>query len=211
MRKTAWIAVTAVSLSAISVSYAKGLTPESANGLAPLDPGLSASSQPSASNQPNSNQPSDSAQPSSSAAASQSSAPQPSASASDSGGGSGTKPAPKPSKTSGSGGTSSSAPKPSTTPKPPPAPVVKTVNSDVINYVTNGLQKNLQIAVTFNDATITDIQMLQGDTNNGIGKAYPVLIKAAIGAQGANFGNYTGATYTTNAFKVAINNAIAKR
>jgi uncharacterized protein with FMN-binding domain len=89
--------------------------------------------------------------------------------------------------------------------------VVKTVNSDVINYVTNGLQKNLQIAVTFSDATITDIQMLQGDTNNGIGKAYPVLIKAAIGAQGANFGNYTGATYTTNAFKVAINNAIAKR
>lgn len=206
MRKTAWIAVTAVSLSAISVSYAKGLTPESANGLAPLDPGLSASSQPGTSNQPT-----DSAQPSSSASASESSAPQPSASPSKSGGGSGTKPAPKPSKTSGSGGTSSSAPKPSTTPKPPPAPVVKTVNSDVINYVTNNLQKNLQISVTFSDATITAIQILQGDTNNGIGKAYPVLIQAAISAQGSNFGNYTGATYTTNAFKTAVNNAIAKR
>jgi hypothetical protein len=206
VRKTAWIAVTAVSLSAISVSYAKGLTPESANGLAPLDPGLSASSQPSASSKPN-----DSAQPSASAAASASSAPQPSASASTSAGGSGTKPAPKPSKPSGSGGTSSSAPKPSTAPKPPPAPVVKTVNSDVINYVTNNLQKNLQVSVTFSDATITAIQILQGDTNNGIGKAYPVLIQAAISAQGSNFGNYTGATYTTNAFKTAVNNAIAKR
>jgi uncharacterized protein with FMN-binding domain len=77
--------------------------------------------------------------------------------------------------------------------------------------VTNGLQKNLQIAVTFSDATITGIQILQGDTNNGIGKAYPVLIQAAISAQGSNFGNYTGATYTTNAFKTAVNNSIAKR
>ena len=203
MRTSAWIAVTAVSLSAMSVSYAKGLTPESENGLAPLDPGISASSQPSSSGAA-SQQPS--SQPSSST-----SAPQPSASASKSGGSSGTNPAPKPSKTSGSGGTSSAAPKPSTAPKPPPAPVVKTVNSDVINYVTNGLQKNLQIAVTFSDATITGIQILQGDTNNGIGKAYPVLIQAAISAQGSNFGNYTGATYTTNAFKTAVNNAIAKR
>ena len=206
MRTSAWIAVTAVSISAMSVSYAKGLTPESENGLAPLDPGISSSSQPSASANPGDASQQPSSQPSSST-----SAPQPSASASKSGGGSGTQPAPKPSKTSGSGGTSSSAPKPSSTPKPPPAPVVKTVNSDVINYVTNNLQKNPQISVTFSDATIIDIQILQGDTNNGIGKAYPVLIKAAIGAQGANFGNYTGATYTTNAFKVAINNAIAKR
>lgn len=200
MRKTTMVAVAAISFSAVTVSYAKGLAPEAANGLAPLDPALSASTEPS----PAPSQ-SSSAAPSSSVSAS--AAPQPSASASKSGGsgtnsGSGTKPAPKPSATK-----TSAPPKPSA----PPAPVVKTVNSDIITYVTNGLQKNLQIAVTFSDATITDIQILQGDTNNGIGAAYPVLIKAAISAQGANFGNYTGATYTTNAFKVAIKNAISKR
>jgi uncharacterized protein with FMN-binding domain len=196
VRKSAIIAVSAISLSAISVSYAKGVTPEATNGLAPLDPAATSSAAPSASS-------STAPQPSSSASSSASSAPQPSASKSTgSGSGSTTAPKPKPS------ATKTTAPKPSAS--TPPAPVVKTVNSDVINYVTNGLQKNLQIAVTFSGTTITDIQILQGDTNNGIGKAYPVLIKAAIAAQGNNFGNYTGATYTTNAFKNAVANAIGK-
>ena len=69
----------------------------------------------------------------------------------------------------------------------------------------------LQIAVTFKDATITAITMLYGENNNGRGAAYPVLIAAAIQAQGTNFGNYTGATYTTQVFKDALLNAIAKR
>lgn len=202
MRKSAIVVVSAISLSAVSVSYAKGLAPEAANGLAPLDPNIAASAAPSGSN---------SAAPQPSASSTDASKPAPSSSASKGGSGSGS---------SGSGnGSSGSAPKPSAgnsssaAPKPsaPAAPVVKTVNSDVINYVTNGLQKNLQIAVTFSGTTITDIQMLQGDTNNGIGAAYPVLIKAAISAQGSGFGNYTGATYTTNAFKTAVNNAIGKR
>jgi len=199
VRTSAWIAVSAVSLSAISVSYAKGVVPEDANGLAPLAPVATGNPSPSSTADPTS---------------SQSAAPQPSSSASASaaaGGGSGNNPAPKPSKSTGSSGSSASSTPPKPNPPPAPKPVIKTVNSDVINYVTNGLQKNLQISVTFSDATITDIQILQGDTNNGIGKAYPVLIQAAISAQGTAFGNYTGATYTTNAFKTAVSNAISKR
>jgi uncharacterized protein with FMN-binding domain len=84
--------------------------------------------------------------------------------------------------------------------------VVKTINSDMMAYKYG----QLQIAVTFKGSTITDITMLVGENNNGRGEAYPVLIKAAIAAQGTKFGNYTGATYTTNVFKDALANAIGK-
>jgi uncharacterized protein with FMN-binding domain len=70
---------------------------------------------------------------------------------------------------------------------------------------------NLQLAVTFKDATITGVQVLIGDTNNGRAEAYVALIKASVAAQGTKFGNYTGATYTTAVFKEALLNAIAKR
>lgn len=197
MRTSAWIAVTAVSLSAISVSYAKGAVPETTNGLEPLapitagEPTTNPVPEPTASQQEPSSQP----EPSSS-----SEAP-----AGSSGTGT-TKPNPKPTKTSGSDSTATTAPKP-TTPPPPPEPVIKTVNSDVMTYKYG----NLQLAVTFKDATITGVQVLIGDTNNGRADAYVALIKASVAAQGTKFGNYTGATYTTAVFKEALANAIAKR
>jgi hypothetical protein len=36
------------------------------------------------------------------------------------------------------------------------------------------------------------------------------LISAAISANGSGFGNLGGATYTTNAFKQALDNALGK-
>lgn len=122
----------------------------------------------------------------SSPAPSQSQSPQPSSSA------------------SGSGGNQT---KPTTAPAPTKtAPVVKTVNSDSINYKYGVVQ----IELTTTDNKITKIVLLQGDASYGRDAAYSALIDATIQVQGTNYGNVSGATFTTDAFKKAVENAISK-
>lgn len=122
----------------------------------------------------------------SSPAPSQSQSPQPSTSASGSGGNQA-----KP----------TSAPAPTKT-----APVVKTVDSDPINYKYGVVQ----IELTTTDNKITKIVLLQGDASYGRDAAYTALIDATIQVQGTNYGNVSGATFTTEAFKKAVENAISK-
>lgn len=97
--------------------------------------------------------------------------------------------------------------KPSTTPSPTKtAPVVKTVDSDPINYKYGVVQ----IELTATDNKITKIVLLQGDASYGRDAAYAALIDATIQVQGTNYGNVSGATFTTEAFKKAVENAISK-
>ena len=88
----------------------------------------------------------------------------------------------------------------------PAAPAKVTVSSDVINYEYGVIQ----LSVTAVDGTLTNVSMIQGDAGFGRGDAYTALISATLSAQGTNFGNYSGSTFTTEAFRSAVANAIGK-
>ena len=112
---------------------------------------------------------------------------------------------------------SSSTPTPTSTPgssaKPTPAktvapvkPKAVTVSSDPITYKYGVVQ----VEITKLGQEITDVQMLQGDATNGRAQAYTILMDATLKTQGLNFGNVSGATFTTDAFKKAVTNALKK-
>ena len=88
----------------------------------------------------------------------------------------------------------------------PAEPVVVNVSSAVIEYQYGVIQ----VGITAEAGKITQVQMLQGDTGYGRGDTYASLINATISAQGTNFGNYSGATFTTEAFRDAVASAISK-
>ena len=122
--------------------------------------------------------------------------------------------------TSPSQGTSTTPTKPSpTAPSPsasssqtqapvviPPTATSKTIAGPVIQsgYGT------VQVKVTKVGAKITDITMLQANATDGRASAFPFLVQYAIDANGTNFANLSGATYTTDAFKQSLNAALAK-
>lgn len=108
---------------------------------------------------------------------------------------------PTPSKTGGS----ISVTKPSTTSQPA-APVEKTVKSDVVNYK-YGI---IQISVTALGGKVTEINVDQGESSNGRAAAYKELTLQLIESQGQSYGNVSGATFTTEAFIRAYNNAVSK-
>jgi uncharacterized protein with FMN-binding domain len=68
-----------------------------------------------------------------------------------------------------------------------------------------------QVSVT-KDATgkITSVNLIQAVATGGRQRAFSLLQSAAVSAQGSNFGNVGGATYTTDAFKQALDSALAK-
>jgi uncharacterized protein with FMN-binding domain len=98
---------------------------------------------------------------------------------------------------------------PETTPAPAPEEKVaqpQTVASDVVEYQYGVIQLEL----THQAGTIMNVSVLQGDTSYGRGDTYAALINATVAAQGTNFGNYSGATFTTEAFRSAVASATAK-
>ena len=104
--------------------------------------------------------------------------------------------------------TAAPAPSPTATAAPttPAAPVTATANSDPITYKYG----TVQISMTTVDGAITEIKMLQGDATNGRDTAYATLINATIQNQGTNYGNISGATFTVDAFKKAVDSALLK-
>jgi uncharacterized protein with FMN-binding domain len=130
--------------------------------------------------------------------------PAPSASSSSS-----TVPAPKPS--------ASASKSASTAPAPAPQPSASqssnntsgaavTKNGSVIE---SGFG-TVQVQVTKENGKITAINMLQANATHGRQGAFPYLIDYAIAANGSNFANLSGATYTTTAFKQSLKDALAK-
>ncbi|MFM6980111.1 MAG: FMN-binding protein [Micrococcales bacterium] len=82
----------------------------------------------------------------------------------------------------------------------------KTVQGDAIQY----RYGTVQVEVVRTSGKISAINLLQSDATAGREQAYPILVQYALDAQGTNFGNLSGATFTTDAFKQALNSAISK-
>jgi uncharacterized protein with FMN-binding domain len=85
-------------------------------------------------------------------------------------------------------------------------PPDKTVTSDDIPYQYG----DVQITVTRKAGKISAIDVGSSTATDGREQAYPYLVEYAIQAQGTNFANLSGATYTTDAFKAALTSAISK-
>ena len=116
-----------------------------------------------------------------------------------------------------SGGTASNTQIQTATPTPTPtktattsaASVTKT--SSAVTYIAKDRQGVMQISVTKTGSKITDVTIISGGTEGGEWATVPsILAQAAIDAQGSNFGNISRATHTTDAFKKALESALAK-
>lgn len=122
-----------------------------------------------------------------------------------------TTPKPKATKPSSSGSETTTPVTPVTPVTPPdttpvtPATVTKT--GDPISYRFG----TIQLSVT-EDASgaITSITTVQAGATGGRQSAFSSLKASAIAAQGSSFGNISQATYTTQAFKDALDSALAK-
>ena len=68
----------------------------------------------------------------------------------------------------------------------------------------------IQLSVTKVAGKITDVGLVQASANGGREQAFSYLVTAAIESQGTGFANISGATYTTDAFKQALDSAIQK-
>jgi uncharacterized protein with FMN-binding domain len=68
----------------------------------------------------------------------------------------------------------------------------------------------VQVKVTKENGKITAIDLIQAQSSGGRDAAFPLLVKAALAANGSNIGNVSQATYTTNAFKKSLDSALSK-
>ena len=82
----------------------------------------------------------------------------------------------------------------------------QTVESDAIDYRFG----TVQISVTATGGKITAVDTQQSSCSHGWEEAFPMLTAEAIKANGSNFANISGATFTTAAFKQALDSAISK-
>jgi uncharacterized protein with FMN-binding domain len=118
-----------------------------------------------------------------------------------------TTPGPKP--TTPTPNPTTPTPKP-TTPKPttpPPVTTVKHTSSPV--YYRFG---TVQLTVAKQGSTITDITLNQAGATNGRSAAFNYLTTLAMQAQSGSFDTsmMSGATYTTDAFMQALNDALSQ-
>jgi hypothetical protein len=68
----------------------------------------------------------------------------------------------------------------------------------------------IQVSVTKTAGKITAVNLLQAGATGGRGQAFDFLVQYTIDAQGSSFGNISGATYTTDAYKQSLNAALAQ-
>jgi uncharacterized protein with FMN-binding domain len=68
----------------------------------------------------------------------------------------------------------------------------------------------VELKVTKKSGVITDVTCVTCTATGGRQRAFSSLISEAISANGSDFGNLGGATYTTDAFKQALDDALGK-
>lgn len=100
--------------------------------------------------------------------------------------------------------TASATPTPTQTKTPSATTVTKTGAAESYRY---GV---IQVSVTKSGGAITSINLVQAGATGGRQAAFDPLVNAALQAQGTNFGNLGGATFTTETFKTALESALAK-
>lgn len=81
-----------------------------------------------------------------------------------------------------------------------------TATSDSIDY----LFGTVQLKVTEANGKISAVDLVQAGATGGREQAFSYLVQDAISANGISFGNLSGATYTSEAFKQALSSAISK-
>lgn len=186
MRTSTKTALGLVSLGLFVGSYQVGLAAETGFGSAAPATNTATGETPSATTEPSS-----SASPS--ASASSSSSPSTSTSSSTTKTPAATTP------------TASATPAPAAT-KTPAATQTVSKQSSLINYEYGVVQ----VTITKKGGTITAVNLDKGTATDGRQAAFPSLIQATIDANGSGFGNISRATMTTNAYKQAVNSALAK-
>jgi uncharacterized protein with FMN-binding domain len=82
----------------------------------------------------------------------------------------------------------------------------QTVTGDAIQY----RYGTVQLEITASNGKLESINDLVVETTPGWEKAVPVIHEAAMQAQSADFGNVSGATFTTEAYKQALASALSK-
>ena len=82
----------------------------------------------------------------------------------------------------------------------------QTATGDAINYQYG----TVQLSVTTENSKITKIDLVQSGATAGREQAFSYLVTDAISANGTSFTNLSGATFTTEAFKQALQSAISK-
>ena len=119
-------------------------------------------------------------------------------------------PTPKPTDPSVTPTPTSPNPKPTTpTPKPTtPQPTQVSHQSAAVKYKYG----TVQVTVTKTGTSITNINMDQAGATNGRGTSFPYLVSLALNAQNSTFDTsmLTGATFSVDAFKQALTNALAQ-
>lgn len=81
-----------------------------------------------------------------------------------------------------------------------------TVTGDAVDYQYG----TIQLEVVRTSGKISAINLVQAGATGGREAAFDPLVTAALQAQGNSFGNLSGATFTTVAFKQALDSAISK-
>lgn len=109
--------------------------------------------------------------------------------------------------------TKTAAATPTATPTPTPTKTASTLATSVaktgsaINYKYG----TIQLEVVKSGSKITSINLIQASTKGREWASVPsMLVTTAIAAQGSGFGNISGATFSTQAFKSALESALAK-
>lgn len=105
---------------------------------------------------------------------------------------------------SGSGSNGSSSGSGSSGSTTTPAEVTKNGTSIRYRFGT------IQVSVTKTDGQITAVNLLQAGATGGRGQAFDFLVQYTLDAQGSSFGNISGATYTTDAYKQSLDAALAQ-
>lgn len=95
---------------------------------------------------------------------------------------------------------------PTAAPTTAPTKVTKSATGDPINYPFG----TIQVSVKQVNGKLTAINFLQEQASGGRDQAFPYLVQYALKANGSNFGNLSGASYTTQAFKQALDSAVSK-
>lgn len=91
-------------------------------------------------------------------------------------------------------------------PTPTPAASGTTQTSGLVQY-RYGM---IQLSVTKSNGKITDVGLLTATATAGRDQAFSYLVDYAIQSNGSGFGNLSQATFTTVAFKKALDQALAK-
>ena len=107
------------------------------------------------------------------------------------------------------------APAPVSTPKatsaaPAPAPAPNTSGTTKDGSAVQYRYGTVQVSVTKSGGKVTAVNLLQEGATGGRQAAFTYLADLAVQANGSSFGNLSGATYTTDAFKQSLESALAK-